>query len=64
MAIKGLDPTAHAGDLEARFAGVDAFDDFLDGFVFDQQVADFYGGEDLADQVGRWRLFTRSKRMR
>ncbi len=35
-----------------RFAGVDAFDDFFDGLVFDQEVADFYRGEDLTDEVG------------
>lgn len=35
-----------------RIAGVDAFDDFFDGLVFDQEIADFYGGQDLADQVG------------
>ena len=34
------------------FAGVDALDDFFDGLVFDEQVADFDGGEDLADQIG------------
>ena len=34
------------------FACVDAFDDFFDGLVFDQEVADFYGGQDLADEVG------------
>ena len=33
-------------------AGVDALDDFLDGLVFDEKVAHFDGGEDLADKVG------------
>src|ERR1700722_17871392 len=36
-----------------RFAGVDAFDDLFDGFVFDEQVAYFDGIQDLANQVGR-----------
>src|SRR5579859_2394880 len=35
------------------FAGIDALDDFLDGFVFDDEVADFDGGENLADQIAR-----------
>ncbi len=39
-------------DFQGGFAGVDALDDFLDGFVFDKKVADLDGGEDLADEVG------------
>src|SRR5580704_2394285 len=36
-----------------RVSGINAFDDFFDGFVFDEQVADFDGVQDLANQVGR-----------
>ena len=34
------------------FAGIDAFDDFFDGLVFDEDVANFDGAENLADQIG------------
>src|SRR6266436_4133034 len=33
------------------FAGIDALDDFFDGLVFDDEVADFDSGENLADQI-------------
>ena len=33
------------------FAGVDALDDLLDGLVFDEQVANFNGVENLANQI-------------
>ena len=36
------------------FAGIDALDDFLNGLVFDQQVADFDGRQDLANQIRSW----------
>src|SRR5580692_12013638 len=35
------------------FAGIDAFDDFFDGLVFDDEVADVDGGKNLTDQVAR-----------
>src|ERR1700722_15065206 len=35
------------------FAGIDAFDDFFDGFVFDDEVAHIYCRENLPDQVTR-----------
>ena len=35
------------------FAGINALDDFLDGLVFDDEVANVYGGENLANQIAR-----------
>src|ERR1700690_67763 len=39
------------GNLEMSFARVNALDDLFDGLVFDEQVAYFDGGENLADQI-------------
>src|SRR5579872_4184559 len=39
------------GDFVEGFAGVDALDDLLDRLVFDEQVANFNGIENLTNQI-------------
>ncbi len=40
-------------NFQGGFASVNALDDFFDGFVLDEKIANFDGAEDLADEVGR-----------